>query len=138
MHLADREKQAISIRDALTDQEKRKKSKNGILSSGLHFYPKSKHTKRTQMHIGATAHTVRKGKRRLVSTTSLGWSIRTAMEMVWVLPARHVGQNIPGSMRSLAKVLQKQRNMPGNALRLMLLERTGIALTHNAGKKSAN
>ena len=84
MHLTDREKQAISCRNALKGQEKRKKSKNGILSSGLHFYPKSKHTKRTQMHIGATAHTVRKGKRRLASTTSLGWSIRTAWDTLFL------------------------------------------------------
>ena len=132
MDLTDRERQVISSKRLLTDREKEHRSKSGILRCGLRLRPRSKHTRRTQMRIGATAHTVRKGKRRLVSTTSLRWSIHTAMEMVWVLPARHVGQNIPGSMHSSAKVLQKQRNMPRNALRLVPWARVGIALPHNA------
>ena len=116
----------------MKDQEKRKQIKEWDLEVWTAFAPKVKaHEKNSDAYWCYCPH-CEKGKRRLVSTTSLGWSIRTAMEMVWVLPARHVGQSIPGSMHSSAKVLQQQRNMQRNALRLVPWVKVGIALPHNA------
>lgn len=111
MHLTDIERQAIASKEALTDQAKKELSKSGILRCGLCFPPKSKHTRKSKMHIWAPAHIARKGRRK-APITSLGWSTSTAMAMDWVSSASPVGQGIPGPTSSSAKVLQQQRSMP--------------------------
>ena len=82
MDLTDKGRQSITGKHNLADQEKRVKIKELDLEAWTAFATKVKAHEKTQMRIGAIAHTAIKEKRRKALITSLGWSTSTPKEMV--------------------------------------------------------